>query len=73
MPSERSPSARNQSLAILAAAYAQLGDAGAAARARADLAKVTPFFDPAFFISQFTSATDRAQLRDGLAKAGIGG
>ena len=60
-------------LAILAAAYAQLGDTAAAARAKADLAKVTPFFDRELFISQLSSEADRAHLREGLAKAGIGG
>ena len=72
LPSEPAPYARAINLAVLAAAYAQLGDAAAAARTRAELAKVSPFFDRDLLLGQFRSETDRAHLRDGLAKAGIG-
>jgi predicted Zn-dependent protease len=70
-PSERAPQFQAAMIAVLAAAYAQLGKAEGAAQARAELAKVAPFFDADFFLSQLRSETDRARLRDGLAKAGI--
>ena len=73
MPSERIPVGTQSVSPFSPPPTPNWADAAAAARARADLAKVTPFFDRAFFISQFPSETDRAQLRDGLAKAGIGG
>ncbi len=72
LPIERSPQASAFNLAALAASYAQSGDAAAAARARAELARISPFFDPHLFVSLFRAETDRAHLRDGLAKAGIG-
>jgi TolB-like protein len=71
LPSERAPQFRAAQIATLAAAYAQLGNAEGAAQARAELAKVAPFFDPALLLSQFRSEADRAHLSDGLGKAGI--
>jgi adenylate cyclase len=73
LPSERAPQARAFAVAVLAAAYAVLGEMAAAAQTRAELAKVAPFFDPAFFVSQFRQEADRTRMSEGLAKAGIGG
>jgi predicted Zn-dependent protease len=70
---EPAPLSQAGDLVFLAAAYAQLDDRQGVERARASLAKVAPFFDPELFISQYRSDADRARLRDGLAKAGIGG
>jgi adenylate cyclase len=70
---ESGPMFRTTALAILAASYAQLGDSDGAARTRAELASVAPFFDTELFVSQFGSERDRARLSDGLAKAGIAG
>ncbi|MFO1049679.1 MAG: adenylate/guanylate cyclase domain-containing protein [Geminicoccaceae bacterium] len=72
LPSEPVPFARAMNLAFLAASQAQLGNAAAAARARAELAKVSPFFDRDLLLGQLRSEADRAHLREGLAKAGIG-
>ena len=72
LPSEPIPYARAMYLAFLAASHAQLGNAESAARSRAELAKVSPFFDPEILLSQLRSEADRARLREGLAKAGIG-
>jgi tetratricopeptide (TPR) repeat protein len=72
LPSEPVPYLRVINLAVLAAAYAKLGNAQAAARAKADLGKISPFFDRNLLLTQLRSETDRAHLRDGLAKAGIG-
>ena len=59
LPGEPVPYARAINLAVLAAAYAQLGHAEAAARARADLAKISPFFDRNLLLAQLRSETDR--------------
>jgi adenylate cyclase len=72
LPRARLPSDRSAMLAVLAASHAKLGDPAAAARARAELAKVDPFFDRDLLITLFLSDADRALLRDGLALAGIG-
>jgi TolB-like protein/Flp pilus assembly protein TadD len=73
LPNEHAPQVRAFGAAVLAAAHAQLGDAAAAARARAELATIAPFFDPGFFVSQFRAQADRARMAEGLAKAGIEG
>ena len=73
LPSKRAPQFRAAMIAVLAATYAEQGNADGAAQARAELARVAPFFDPDFFLRQFRSEVDRARLRDGLTKAGIGG
>ena len=73
LPSEPVPFARAANLAVLAASHAQLGNAEAAARSRAELAKVSPFFDRDILLGQLRSEADRARLREGLANAGIGG
>jgi Tfp pilus assembly protein PilF len=73
LPSMRLPADRAAMTAVLAASYAQLGDTDAAAKSRAELAKVAPFFDRDLFVSLFRSEADRAHLRDGFTKAGIGG
>jgi len=72
LPSEPVPYARAMYLAFLAAGHAQLGNAEAAARAKAELAKVSPFFDREILLGQLRAEADRARLREGLAKAGIG-
>ena len=72
LPGEPIPFARASNLAVLAASHAQLGNAEAAARAKAVLAKVSPFFDREILLSQLRAEADRARLREGLAKAGIG-
>ena len=71
LPKEPAPLAQAPDLVFLTAAYAQLGDRQGADRAKASLAKVAPFFEREFFISQYQSEADRAHLREGLAKAGI--
>ncbi len=73
LPSEPIPYAHAANLAVLAASHAQLGDAEAAARARAELARVSPFFDRDILLGQLRVEADRAHLRKGLAMAGIGG
>ena len=72
LPSEPVPYARAMYLAVLASSHAQLGNAEAAARAKAELAKVSPFFDRDLLLGQLRSEADRARLREGLAKAGVG-
>ena len=72
LPSESVPYARAINLAVLAASHAQLGNAEAAAQSRAELAKLSPFFDRDLLLGQLRSEADRAHLRKGLAKAGIG-
>lgn len=72
LPSEPIPYARAMYLAVRAASHAQLGNAEAAARSKAELAKVSPFFDREILLSQLRAEADRARLRDGLVKAGIG-
>lgn len=70
LPIERSPQASVSDLAALATSYAQSDDADA--RARGELARISPFFAPGLSVSLFRAETDRGHLRDGLAKAGIG-
>lgn len=72
LPSEPRPYARAANLAVLAASHAQLGNGEMAAHCKAELAKESPFFDRDFLLSQLRSETDRAHLREGLTKAGIG-
>ena len=72
LPSEPVPYARAMYLAVLAASHARLGDAEAAARAKAELARISPFFDRDLLLGQLRAEADRARLREGLAKAGIG-
>jgi TolB-like protein/DNA-binding winged helix-turn-helix (wHTH) protein/cytochrome c-type biogenesis protein CcmH/NrfG len=56
---------------VLAAAYAQLGRAGDAARAAAEVRRTDPTFDPQEFGTKFLSPADLEQLRDGMRKAGL--
>jgi len=56
---------------LLAAAYAQQGRAEEAARVAAAIRRADPTFDPGEFGTKFLSAADRAQLREGLRKAGL--
>jgi TolB-like protein len=56
---------------VLAAAYAQQGDADAAARAAAAIHVSDPTFDPATFGTKYLNSTDLEHLRDGLRKAGL--
>jgi class 3 adenylate cyclase/TolB-like protein/Flp pilus assembly protein TadD len=73
LPGEPIPYSRASNLAVLAASHARLGSADAAARAKAELAKVSPFFDREILLGQLRAEADRARLREGLAMAGIGG
>jgi TolB-like protein/DNA-binding winged helix-turn-helix (wHTH) protein/cytochrome c-type biogenesis protein CcmH/NrfG len=56
---------------VLAAAYAQLGRAGDAARAAAELRRTDPTFDPQEFGTKFLSPADLEHLRNGMRKAGL--
>jgi TolB-like protein/DNA-binding winged helix-turn-helix (wHTH) protein/cytochrome c-type biogenesis protein CcmH/NrfG len=56
---------------VLAAAYAQLGRAGDAARAAAEVRRTDPTFDPEEFGTKFLSPADLEHLRDGMRKAGL--
>lgn len=58
-------------LAILAAAQAQLGRTAAAAASAESLLKVSPFFDADSFAEYFAPPDDRAHLLEGLRKAGL--
>jgi TolB-like protein/DNA-binding winged helix-turn-helix (wHTH) protein/cytochrome c-type biogenesis protein CcmH/NrfG len=58
---------------VLAAAYAQLGRAGDAARAAAEVRRTDPTFDPQEFGTKFLSPADLEHLRDGMRKAGLRG
>jgi adenylate cyclase len=65
------PLMRSYSYVALAAAYGQLGRAEDAARAKAALAKLQPFFKVDSFLGQFKTAADRSYLAEGLRKAGL--
>jgi TolB-like protein/DNA-binding winged helix-turn-helix (wHTH) protein/cytochrome c-type biogenesis protein CcmH/NrfG len=56
---------------LLAAAYAQDGRAGDAARAAAEVRRTDPTFDPEEFGTKFLSPADLDHLREGLRKAGL--
>ena len=73
MPSERSPSARNQISPFSPPPTPNWATPRRRRGRRRTSRRSRRSSTAAFFISQFTSETDRAQLRDGLAKAGIGG
>jgi class 3 adenylate cyclase/TolB-like protein len=55
----------------LAAAYAQLGRDEEAARARAALLRLNPFFEIEPFIRQFRDPRQGAKMGEGLAEAGL--
>ena len=57
---------------VLAAAYAQLGRAGDAARAAREVRRTDPTFDPQEFGTKFLSPADLEHLRNGMRKAGLG-
>ena len=57
---------------VLAAAYAQLGRAGDAARAATEVRRTDPTFDPQEFGTKFLSPADLEHLRSGMRKAGLG-
>ncbi len=59
------------SYVVLAAAYAQLGRSGDAARAVAIIRRVDPTFDAQTFGTKFLKPADLDHLRDGLRKAGL--
>ena len=61
----------NFSRVILAAAYAQLGRAEDATRARTIIHRLDPTFDPQEFGTKFLSADDLRHVREGLQKAGL--
>jgi hypothetical protein len=71
LPVDPAPQTQATNMAILPAAYAQLGEAAAATQAKADLARIAPFFDRDRLLGLLRSESDRAHLRDGLRKAGI--
>ena len=54
----------------LAAAYSQLGRKDEAVRAADDVRRVWPFFEVERFVEQFEGDAYRAQIVDGLRKAG---
>jgi hypothetical protein len=56
---------------LLAAAYAQHGEAEEAARVVAAIRRLDPTFDPQEFGSKFLQPADLDRLRDGLRKAGL--
>ena len=56
---------------LLAAAYAQHGEAEEAARVVAAIRRLDPTFDPQEFGSKFLKPADLDRLRDGLRKAGL--
>jgi hypothetical protein len=56
---------------VLAAAYAQRGRTGDAARAVAEVRRTDPTFDPQEFGTKFLSPADLEHLREGLLKAGL--
>ncbi|HUB11285.1 MAG TPA: winged helix-turn-helix domain-containing protein [Acetobacteraceae bacterium] len=56
---------------VLAAAYAQEGDADDAARTVAAIRAADPTFDPATFGTKYLNSADLEHLRDGLRKAGL--
>jgi TolB-like protein/Flp pilus assembly protein TadD len=65
------PLMRSYSYIALAAAYGQLGRTEDAARAKAALAKLQPFFKVDSFLDQFRTVADRSHLAEGLRKAGL--
>jgi TolB-like protein/DNA-binding winged helix-turn-helix (wHTH) protein/cytochrome c-type biogenesis protein CcmH/NrfG len=56
---------------VLAAAYAQQGRDGDAARAAAEVRRFDPTFDSQEFGTKFLSPADLEHLRDGMRKAGL--
>jgi TolB-like protein/class 3 adenylate cyclase/Tfp pilus assembly protein PilF len=68
---DRVPLMKAYSQAVLAAAYAQLGRAEEAKRARANALAFYPFFDAASFVEQYKSDGDRERLTRGLQGAGF--
>jgi tetratricopeptide (TPR) repeat protein len=61
----------NFSRVVLAAAYAEDGRPGDAARVAATIRRVDPTFDPTEFGIKFLNPVDLAQLREGLRQAGL--
>lgn len=62
----------DDSMAILAAAYAEAGRPEDAARAAAEVRRITPFFEVEVFGSLFREPADRERLHTALRKAGLG-
>lgn len=67
----RDSAGANFSRVVLAAAYAQHGRAGDAARVAAEVRRTDPTFDPQEFGTKFLSPADLEHLREGLRKAGL--
>ena len=67
----RKTAAANFSRIVLAAAYAQNGQAEDAARVAATIRRFDPTFDPQDFGTKFLKPADLALLRDGLRKAAL--
>jgi len=67
----REDSGANFNRIVLAAAYAQEGDASDAARAAAAIRAADPAFDAATFGTKYLNTADLEHLRDGLRKAGL--
>jgi adenylate cyclase len=67
----RKTAAANFSRVVLAASYAQNGQAEDAARVAAAIRRFDPTFDPQDFGTKFLKPADLALLRDGLRKAAL--
>ena len=67
----RKTSGANFSRIVLAAAYAQLGQADDAARIVTTIHRLDPTFDAREFGTKFLNSVDLELLRDGLSKAGL--
>ena len=67
----RTTSSVNSSRIVLAAAYAQNGQAEDAARVVTMIRRVFPTFDPHEFGTKFLKSADLDHLRDGMRKAGL--
>jgi adenylate cyclase len=67
----RKTSGANFSRIVLAAAYAQLGQADDTARVVTTIHRLDPTFDAREFGTKFLNSVDLELLRDGLSKAGL--
>jgi adenylate cyclase len=67
----RKTTGANFSRIVLAAAYAELGRSGDAARVVTTIHRIDPTFDAQEFGTKFLRAADLEHLRDGLRKAGL--
>ncbi len=57
--------------AVLAAAYAELGEPDKAQRAAATVRRLYPFFEAASFGTRFRNPADQARITEGLQKGGL--